>query len=69
MERIIDKNLIKTLLPPVDDKAYKGTNGTLAIVAGCKKYQGAATLATKSALKCGVGLIYANIVDDIYVYF
>ena len=65
MERT-DKNIVKRAVPnrPVD--ANKGTMGTLLSICGSFGMAGAAILAGKSALRCGVGLEKLVIPKSIY---
>ena len=42
-------------LRPAD--AHKGSQGRLTIVAGSRKYRGAAALCTEGALRCGAGMV------------
>lgn len=54
-------------LPPKNIDLHKGNNGTLFSVVGCKKYQGAATLSVKAALRGGCGIVAAFVPESIYV--
>ncbi len=65
MERT-DKNIVKRAVPnrPID--ANKGTMGTLLSICGSFGMAGAAILAGKSALRCGVGLEKLAIPKSIY---
>lgn len=54
-------------LPPKNTDLHKGNNGTLFSVVGCKKYQGAATLSLKSALRGGCGIVVAFVPESIYI--
>ncbi|MEE1016258.1 MAG: NAD(P)H-hydrate dehydratase [Ruminococcus sp.] len=65
MERT-DKNIVKRAVPnrPID--ANKGTMGTLLSICGSYGMAGAAILAGKSALRCGVGLEKLAIPKSIY---
>ncbi|KUJ52326.1 bifunctional ADP-dependent NAD(P)H-hydrate dehydratase/NAD(P)H-hydrate epimerase [Chryseobacterium sp. JAH] len=55
---VIDDEFIKEIFKPRNDFAHKGTYGKAIIVAGTYGKVGAAVLATKSALKTGVGLTF-----------
>ena len=65
MERT-DKNIVKRAVPNRPDNANKGTMGTLLSVCGSFGMAGAAILAGKSALRCGVGLEKLAIPKSIY---
>ena len=65
MERM-DKNIVKRAVPNRPDNANKGTMGTLLSVCGSFGMAGAAILAGKSALRCGVGLEKLAIPKSIY---
>lgn len=65
MERM-DKNIVKRAVPNRPDNANKGTMGTLLSVCGSFGMAGAAILAGKSALRCGVGLEKLAISKSIY---
>lgn len=62
----IEPDLIKSLLPIRTDFSHKGTFGTAAIVAGSYGMAGAAAFAAKAAMRSGVGLVKAILVDKIY---
>lgn len=65
MERT-DKNTVKRAVPnrPID--ANKGTMGTLLSICGSYGMAGAAILAGKSALRCGIGLEKLALPNSIY---
>lgn len=65
MERT-DKNIVKCAVPNRPDNANKGTMGTLLSICGSFGMAGAAILAGKSALRCGVGLEKLAIPKSIY---
>lgn len=65
MERT-DKNIVKRAVPNRPDNANKGTMGTLLSICGSFGMAGAAILAGKSALRCGVGLVKLAIPKSIY---
>lgn len=58
---VIDDSLISEFLPPRPPYGHKGTFGKLLVVAGSTGMTGAATLATRSAMRCGTGLVYLGI--------
>ncbi|MDA1004106.1 MAG: NAD(P)H-hydrate epimerase, partial [Chloroflexi bacterium] len=47
---------LRALMPPRPDDAHKGTFGTVVIVAGSRRYPGAARLAAEAAARSGAGL-------------
>ena len=53
----IDADLARKIVRPKLADAHKGTVGTLALVAGCPEYRGAAVLAAKGAYRAGAGLV------------
>jgi hydroxyethylthiazole kinase-like uncharacterized protein yjeF len=55
--RLIDQAWVADLLPERLRGSHKGQNGTVLIVAGSKGMPGAASLATRSALRAGAGLV------------
>lgn len=64
--KLITEELVKGLLPPRKIQAHKGSYGSALIIAGGKEswgsvaissFGGAAMLASKAALRCGVGLL------------
>lgn len=52
---IVGFNTVK--LPPVGETIHKGNQGTLAIVAGCNDYIGAAALCCTGAIRSGAGIV------------
>ena len=65
MERT-DKNIVKRALPKRPDDANKGTVGTLLSICGSYGMAGAAVLAGKAALRCGIGLEKLALPKSIY---
>ncbi len=65
MERT-DKNIVKRALPNRPDDANKGAMGALLSVCGSYGMAGAAALAGKSALRCGIGLEKLALPRSIY---
>ncbi len=49
--------LLKSILKPIEKNAHKGSNGTLNIIAGSKKFRGAADLCVGGALRSGCGIV------------
>ncbi|MDY0125136.1 MAG: NAD(P)H-hydrate dehydratase [Anaerolineaceae bacterium] len=59
--------LAGSLLPKRPDNSHKGTFGKALVIAGSRKYTGAASLTIQAALRSGTGLVYAAIPESIYV--
>ena len=55
-DTVIDRDMIKKLLPERKRNTHKGTYGKTVLFCGSDKYRGAAILATESALRTGSGL-------------
>ncbi|HTE04753.1 MAG TPA: NAD(P)H-hydrate dehydratase, partial [Planctomycetota bacterium] len=53
------------VLPPRAAESHKGTYGTVLIVAGSRRYPGAAILAALGAGRAGAGLVQLALVDEI----
>lgn len=62
---IIDKQLIKTLIPKREKNSHKGDYGKILIVAGSVGMTGAAALAAEASLKSGAGLVTAAVCSEI----
>jgi NAD(P)H-hydrate epimerase len=62
----ITPELARSLMPVRPDDSHKGTFGKALVVAGSRKYTGAAGLAIQAALRSGVGLVYAAIPETIH---
>ena len=65
MERT-DKNLVKRAVFNRPDDANKGSCGSLLSICGCYGMAGAAIMAGKSALRCGIGLLKTALPESIY---
>ncbi len=65
MERT-DKNIVKRAIFKRPDDANKGTLGSLFCVCGSYGMAGAAIMAGKAALRCGVGLLKCALPKSIY---
>lgn len=65
----LDGTEFKSCINPRSDIGHKGSFGTLSIIAGCKNYQGAATIAATAAARAGVGLVVSFIPRNIYIPF
>lgn len=57
IEKYIDLEMAKKLLPPRSEDSNKGTFGKILTIAGSLNYQGAAYLCAVSGLKAGGGLV------------
>ena len=58
--------MIKSHFPPRDPDSHKGSFGRLLSVCGSYRMPGAAVLAAKAALRCGVGLCVAAMPQSAY---
>lgn len=65
MERT-DKNLVKRAVFNRPDDANKGSCGSLLSICGSYGMAGAAIMAGKSALRCGIGLLKMALPESIY---
>ena len=65
MERT-DKNIVKKAVFNRPDDANKGTLGSLLSICGSYGMAGAAILAGKAALRCGLGLLKTALPESIY---
>ena len=54
--RLADEALLRRILPPRTRRSHKGTYGWVALMCGSEGMSGAAVLATRAALRSGVGL-------------
>jgi NAD(P)H-hydrate epimerase len=62
----IDKNIVKKAIIERSDDANKGSCGSLLSVCGCYGMAGAAIMAGKASLKCGLGLLKMALPKSIY---
>jgi len=62
----ITPELAGSLMPLRPDDSFKGTFGKALVVAGSRKYTGAAGLAIQAALRSGAGLVFAAIPESIH---
>jgi len=62
----ITPELARLLMPLRPDDSFKGTFGKALVVAGSRKYTGAAGLAIQAALRSGAGLVFAAIPESIH---
>lgn len=61
MTQKIQSTLIKKLIPPRKPDSRKGQNGKVLVVGGSYMYHGAPVLASLSALRSGVDLVYTAV--------
>ena len=66
MREITEKE-VWSRIPLREEDSHKGVFGKLLIVAGSRKYRGAASLATEGALRTGVGITVLASVEEIYM--
>lgn len=64
--KLIDANLAKSIIPKRKSDSYKGSFGTLVSVCGSIGFAGASILSSKSALRCGVGILNIALPKNIY---
>ncbi|MBP3572916.1 MAG: NAD(P)H-hydrate dehydratase [Clostridia bacterium] len=55
--RLADEALLRRVLPPRKRRSHKGTYGLVSLLCGSEGMSGAAVLATRGALRSGVGLV------------
>jgi len=63
----ISPDLARSLMPLRPDDSFKGTFGKALVIAGSRKYIGAANLAIQAALRSGAGLVFGAIPEGIHV--
>lgn len=61
-----DKNIVRRAIAKRPDDANKGTMGSLLCICGCYGMAGAAIMAGKAALRCGLGLLKTALPKSIY---
>ncbi len=64
--QMLERALVKPLLPKRIAGAHKGTFGTCLILAGSQPYVGAAYLAGKAAYRAGCGLVDIGTTNQVY---
>ena len=62
----ITAELAHSLMPLRPDDSFKGTFGKALVIAGSRKYTGAAGLAIQAALRSGAGLVFAAIPESLH---
>lgn len=63
--KLIDGNWVGCLLPERLRASHKGDNGSILIVAGSARFPGAASLAARSAVRSGAGLVTVAAVPSV----
>ena len=61
---LIDRDWVAARIPPISFDAHKGVRKHLAIVAGGAGMAGAAVLASRAALRSGIGLVRTLVAQD-----
>ena len=61
-----DRNIVKKAVYRRSDDANKGMLGSLLMICGCYGMAGAAVMAGKASLRCGIGLLKNAVVKSIY---
>lgn len=64
--QVVDREMVKAILPPREMTAHKGTFGTVMAVVGSINYPGAAGLAGKAAYRIGAGLVTLAVPQPVY---
>ena len=62
----LNHNDVLQLLPDRNPVAHKGDFGRILLLCGSRGYTGAAALAAMGALRCGAGLVYLGVPENIY---
>lgn len=62
----VDRALVGKLLPRRDPNAHKGDFGRVHIFGGSVGYTGAPVLAALGALRCGAGLVFLSVPENVY---
>lgn len=65
--KVIDENIIKSIIPKRAEISHKGDYGRVGIIAGSVGMTGAAYLASQSCLRSGSGLVYSIIPESLSV--
>lgn len=59
-------DMVRSWLPPMPRDGHKGTFGKVYALAGSVGYTGAPVMATRAAARCGAGLVFLDVAEDIY---
>ena len=68
-QTVIDDELAVTLLPARPKDSHKGSIGKILVIAGSKGMTGAASLASKAALKAGAGVVTLAVAESLNPIF
>lgn len=63
---ILEENMVRSFLPDRPRDGHKGMFGKVFIVSGCKSYIGAPIMASHTAVRSGVGLVFLGVPESIY---
>lgn len=63
--KLLEGHWVGSLLPERLRASHKGENGSVLIVAGSRRMPGAATLAARSALRAGAGLVTVAAIESV----
>lgn len=66
MNRSVDAEYIRKLLPQRNPESHKGDYGKILLLCGSRGYSGAAALAAMGALRSGAGVVYLVVPESIY---
>lgn len=61
----IETSLASQFLPRRGAQTHKGDYGTLGVLAGSRRYRGAALLGVEGALRCGTGIVCLASVEEV----
>lgn len=64
-KKLLDADWVGCMLPERTRASHKGDNGTVLIVAGSRRFPGAASLAARGALRAGAGLVIVASVPSV----
>ena len=68
-QTVIDDELATTLLPARPKDSYKGSVGKILVIAGSRGMTGAASLASKAALRAGAGIVTLAVAESLNPIF
>lgn len=63
---LLDADMARTLLPVRPRSAHKGSCGQILVVAGSRGMMGAATLASRAALRAGAGIVTLAVPESLH---
>ena len=64
----LNKEFVFSHIPPRAAESHKGSYGRLLVVAGSRRYRGAAGLAAEGALRSGAGIVTLASVEPVISY-